>query len=786
MIRRLGNGPTSGLRILLLILFGGATVLGGAPPLSAAPLPARFLELSIDSVAPTVVGAESSNLTVKATIENVGDRPVSDLAVRLQRAQKITSDAQLRSMLLPEQQGFDVAGPFEDVSPRLDPGKKVTFTIDLPISPGNGTSLSITEPGVYPVLLNVNATPQPGIESKLDEARFLLPVPAVPDSEPAAVTKPSAAVTMLWPIADDPQVAPGVPGIAGEPLRLVDDDLAKSLVPGGRLHEMLAAAETAASGTGERQRRMAAALCLAIDPDLLSTVSAMTRGYVVVDDPSNPRGAVHPGTGTVGALNWLNRLRTLADSMCTIAMPFGHTDLTAVTRVDDETLSELAVPLAVESVESILDVKTLPGVVWPGAGMIDGKTARDLRTGGATTVLLARNGLFDEVASSSVVPDVVQLSDAPAPRPANGPVGQPLHAVAIDLYTSTALAAVGAQPQTPVFTPERVRFNIAGDSRAARLQNALGALSFSALLPAGDNPRGLVLAPPQMWQPSAGEARAILTQVSDLFASGRAIARPLGQLVTSPTGNRSFTTAYPDRAAAEGPGDDIRGEVVAQDARLDILGESLVEDPSAPTSPEEFLAPLRDELLRALATPGRNSASTTETREVGRVRRHLLVRSIDNMFNAVTVLAPSGVYTLASAQSPLPLVARNDLPVPIRVRIVMDPPPEMSLGDMGLVDLPARGSRTLQIPTKVSANRKIVLPVELTTDTGHPLGTPAILTIRSNAYGKALTILTSCAGGLLLVLAGRRLFRRFRGEPDPADEGRLAPTTHTLRRHDDE
>ena len=34
-----------------------------------------------------------------------------------------------------------------------------------------------------------------------------------------------------------------------------------------------------------------------------------------------------------------------------------------------------------------------------------------------------------------------------------------------------------------------------------------------------------------------------------------------------------------------------------------------------------------------------------------------------------------------------------------------------------------------------------------------------------------LAVVTGCAGALLLFLAGRRLLHRFRGEPDPADEG---------------
>ena len=61
--------------------------------------------------------------------------------------------------------------------------------------------------------------------------------------------------------------------------------------------------------------------------------------------------------------------------------------------------------------------------------------------------------------------------------------------------------------------------------------------------------------------------------------------------------------------------------------------------------------------------------------------------------------------------------------------------------------------------------------VSLTTPDGHALGEPTTVSVRSNAYGRALAILTGCAGALLLLLAGRRLWHRYRGEPDPADEG---------------
>ncbi len=46
----------------------------------------------------------------------------------------------------------------------------------------------------------------------------------------------------------------------------------------------------------------ARALCLAVDPDLLVTVNAMTTGYVVADSPDGLGAASHPGTGQAAAV----------------------------------------------------------------------------------------------------------------------------------------------------------------------------------------------------------------------------------------------------------------------------------------------------------------------------------------------------------------------------------------------------------------------------------------------------------------------------------------------------
>ena len=58
-------------------------------------------------------------------------------------------------------------------------------------------------------------------------------------------------------------------------------------------------------------------MCLAVDPDLLVTVNAMTGGYVVNDAPdAGPGTPTHPGAGQDAAVDWLNRLRALPQRMC--------------------------------------------------------------------------------------------------------------------------------------------------------------------------------------------------------------------------------------------------------------------------------------------------------------------------------------------------------------------------------------------------------------------------------------------------------------------------------------
>ena len=54
-------------------------------------------------------------------------------------------------------------------------------------------------------------------------------------------------------------------------------------------------------------------------------------------------------------------------------------------------------------------------------------------------------------------------------------------------------------------------------------------------------------------------------------------------------------------------------------------------------------------------------------------------------------------------------------------------------------------------------------------------GEPVRLSVHSNAYGKVLFGITLTAAAVLAALAGRRLWHRFRGQPDRADLDRPDP-----------
>ncbi|WP_330184155.1 DUF6049 family protein [Nocardia sp. NBC_01503] len=797
--------------ILSLVAVMLAVLTAGAPLATAEPTGSgsgestgpKFLKLSLDSVTPTAITSTSDPyFVVSGTVTNIGDRQVDDVSVRIQRAGAVTSPSGLRSALRLDQINYDVTGEFQDVADRLTPGQRKQFSLTVALHsatelPSGISALDITAPGIYPLLLNVNGEPAYGGQARLDDARFLLPVLGIPLTTadprkheapppvPAVPDAPPVATTMLWPLADRPRLVAGKPGtVEGEAL-LTDDDLAASLTQGGRLDQLLSALETALKPDGGGDENLNASLCLAVDPDLLLTVSDMTDGYRVLASPSDPDGSTRAGTGEHAAKAWLDRLKSLAPTMCVVALPFAQVDPEALAATGDLTLSDRALNAPADLIDQLLSVKSVRGVALPDAGSIDNEGAELLAHHGYSAAVLADNAVTPSdgrtnISSAknpgtpidSVSPDLVRLGGLTLPVPGGGepaPGAPELHAATFDIWSATALAAVGSHPPTPPFTPDKVRYDLTNDSRAARLQDALGAVAWTALNPQPDRPRSALLMPPQQWGPNRDEATALLGQLDQMYRANLAAPRSLTELLAQQADPQPYDLDYLPTAAAEAVPDHFVEPVREQAHDITELMSALVEQPQQELGPRTFLTPLRDDLIRALTMSDRRAGSAlADTNAQRRVEQ--TTRTVDDLFHSVTVLPPGGVYTLASEQSPLLLVARNDLPVAVRIKFRIDAPAETNITDIGEQVLPAKGTRSFQIPTEVSDSRNLVIPIALTTPDGVPLGNAVSVSVRSNAYGRVLAIITASVGALLLLLVARRLWHRFRGQSDPADE----------------
>ena len=766
------------LAALALLTLIAAPSSGPAIPHAAAGEPGSvpFLQVRIDHVSPEVVTTTSEPIvTVTGSILNVGDRPVRDVVVRLEHAAAVDSSAGLRTNLTGNVDQYEAVADFITVAPELDRGQNVPFSLAYPLRSAELSSLHIEEPGVYPVMVNVNGTPDYGTPARLDDARFLLPVLGVPP-EPAAdsaadtltsVVPPDTSkpvrLTVLWPIADRPRLAAGAPG-GTSPVRLIDDDLATSLAPGGRLDTLLSTVDFATSPPVDPAGEVRNAICLAVDPDLLVTVNAMTGGYVVNDAPdAGPATPTHPGAGQDAAVGWLNRLKTLAQRMCVAPTTYSQADLDALQRVGDAGLSAIATNGAGDIVDQILGIKSTRGASLVGDGPLTGPAVELLSAQGPTVAIGAANiAAQDSATGAASTADVRPLRYTPQ-----------LVAAPFDPSVGAALAGAGTDPTAPSYLDPSLDIPVKHDSAVARRQDAVGSLLWRGLHP-DTEPRTQILAPPPAWSLQADDARAILTAVASTIHAGLAVARPLPAVIAEANAVPPQDLAPPPDGALGNPrgrfDDGVVSGIASVTGRLWGLTSALTTDERTGLTSSQYTAPLREDSLRALS----QSVPPDSRNGLAQQRLTIVGKTVDDLFGAVTIVNPGGSYTLATEHSPLPLALRNNLPVPIRVRLQIDAPPGMSATDMGVIELPP-GYLPLKVPIEVHFTQRVAVDVALRTADGLPLGEPVRLSVHSNAYGKVLFFITLSAGAVLVLLAGRRLWHRFRGQPDRADLDRLDP-----------
>lgn len=703
-------------------------LLGLSAPMSAAaqqpigqPVPPAAgtqssMNLQVSELSPRVVTSADQNVTIKGKITNTSDRNIEQLRVRLQRGNAIGADPELRNI---QNQETNFTGPFQDVSKRLEPGDSADISISIPITGPRGT-LAITEPGVYPLLVNMNGRPDYGDQARLAAVSIALPVLSVPGGATARPKGSVPGVTLLWPLLDErPRHLPTTDGRT----LLADDDLADSLAVGGRLFDLVKSVSTATQTNSELLR----SICFAVDPDLLETVSKMTEGYQV----RSTSGQIVAGKGKQAAADWLGLVQDLTNGHCVIAVPYADADLGALSRAGAVDLAQLAVTSS-SIVKDVLSMQPLKGVYWPAGGTYDQRTLIDLANIDPANVL--------------VDPAHLDGVEGSAPYVVNTQTANKVRALPIDSLVSDALAS-------PV-TAGRTGTSTVSDTGGS-VQNGLAALVYRAAF--DDRAGGQVLiAPPRRWMASGAELTQFLELTGELFNDGFATALSLNQEVNAQDGGAVPGLAFSPQDGAQEIPTQVTAEVMRINAtRRDML-DSMAEDNTNTTSPNQLLGPIQYGLLRGVSTAWRDRVQEA-TNTVDFVDGQL-----DALRNLVVVNNPGRPLSLASGDSPIPVRIYNGLPVTIVVRINLSTVPGLRAEPIQDILIPPRGSAPRYIPAEVSRSGRFSVDVKLTTPGGTPLGEPVRLELNSTSYGIISVAVTGTAGAVLVLLVGFRIFRRVR------------------------
>ena len=325
----------------------------------------------------------------------------------------------------------------------------------------------------------------------------------------------------------------GAPG-GTTPVRLIDDDLASSLSGGGRLDTLLSAVGLRhQSGGRSRWPGRAARPCLAVDPDLLVTVNAMTAGYAVNDDPGRWAELPDASRCRPGRRDRLARPAEdagPADVRDVVGVRAGRSDRPREGR-PTLALPAAATTDAADVVDQILGIQSVRGATLLGDGPLTDPALRLLSAQGPTVAIAAGRynaGDADERRAAFGGPHPC----APTPRGRRRPVrsrrwrGAGRGRLDPDVAVVPRLGDGGSasntiQPWHVARTPSRP-------------------CSGAGCSPS-EPPRTQILMPPLVWDLAADDASAIFTALATSIQSGLSVPRPLSAVIAETAATPSAT-----------------------------------------------------------------------------------------------------------------------------------------------------------------------------------------------------------------------------------------------------
>lgn len=723
-------------------------------------------EIASGASATTPVGV-GERLQAQFRIDNRSASELSDVQVTVRRADAVNSADEAQAALA--HSDFPYWGNAVNLA-SVAPNSSTSASMDISMALADSPSLSITQPGAYPVLFTLTGF-QDGDPVHLASERLVLRVDGPADEGFAAndftaddftaddftvedtVANNSAENTaensergfsVIVPVSA--QIDP-VPGATGDdPLIVRSEDFTTQISAGGRLYELV---ET------YRNHDLDGAACMALDPAVVNMAARMTEGYYVNEqrpeinnEPVRLRdswGADREpdlgdeGRGADAAREWLDMIR---DVDCVLAMPWANTDLNAVQGTHDGWMLHEATDRGPELLQRVLGLESRP-VLLPGNGYVSRETSYAL-------------GNLPEGAHALLADDAVPSAAAAIADPATN-----LRASTYDGALAAILNDTGASPVTAPYTPVEYRTGTAQASEHARDITAASMLR-TAAQPAPGTATTIALLPALV---EARVAETLLTAAADVLTEPGVIPRPLDAAVgdnyveqaraheaaatVAETSGTASGSPYPDPSVFT----DLEITQVRQQVRyINELMSIMRNDSDIALTRYEYTLALRRDMLVALSHHQRNTLDGYDAAVAATAKRINANRTVlKELRESVSLAPPGNVYTRVSDSSPLLVVAKNQLPLPVTTQMAFDSPEGTRLNTPEQVSIPARGSITVSMTADIPADHgRTDIRLWLATPTGSGISQPVEITVNTRSDS---VILYSVAAGLTLVLA---------------------------------
>ncbi|MFE9562635.1 DUF6049 family protein [Streptomyces sp. NPDC006487] len=692
-----------------VVLLAGTPVLAGlvyshAPEAQAAETAAAAVDVQLDAMAPSTP-VKGDTLTISGTVTNNGSEKITDAHVGLRvgpalgdrsSIDEVAERGAFRAGTDPAEVGAEFAVKIDSLPSKISQ----PFTLKVPVN-----KLDLDEDGVYQLGVSLSGeTESRQYEQVLGIKRTFLPW------QPDAAAKRSQ-LAYVWPLISTTHLTSETGSDELQTPVFLDDNLADELKPDGRLGQMVTLGKDLP-------------ITWVIDPDLLYTVDAMTKGYRI----RTPDGRTVQGTKKAIAEQWLSSLEAAVQGKKVVALPFADPDIASLAHRGKDvsgTLGQLrpATDKAKQAVETVLHVPASTDFSWPVDGAIDPSIVNVATSAGAHNVL-TRSDSLQETGALGYTPSAAR------------PIGAGTTAVVADADLSTA------------FQGDMLR----AENSTLAVQQFL-AQTLALNLQETDSQRSFVVAPQRM--PSVSQVQTMAAAIRGLQASRWSQATDL----------ETAAAATPDpRAATQVPG---AGQYPEALSKQELPVSAFEKIRTTETTLDHFkvilTAPDRVEIPFGNTTNREMSASwrgrPTEAWDYRDQVQQYLIRLTEKV-----KIIPKSDATLSGHSATIPVTVQNSLVqdthnLVLRVRSAN--PTRLMFGDSGEsqqeVAVQGGHSQTVKFPANATASGPVEVTAQLFTTDGVPYGKARKFTVEATEVTP--TVMLVIAGGvLLLVLAGIKMY----------------------------